>query len=58
MIRQAIAATEGNLNEDRYRLRLDALISEAMKGIYSDEDIREVIQLVPNKASSESFNED
>ena len=33
-----------------YRRRLGALIKEAMKGNFSNEDIKEVINLVPNKA--------
>lgn len=49
---------ESELNR-RYIQRLDALISEALKGIYSDEDIKEVIQLVPHDISfSEENDED
>lgn len=31
-----------------YRRRLGALIKEAMKGNFSNEDIKEVVNLVPN----------
>lgn len=51
-IKQALnSVLPASANNEIYKRRLEALISEAMKGNFSNEDIREVITLVPNDPS-------